>query len=168
MASRPAVPAGRRNGGGKADADRKPDQPENILRPPQTHGPQSPPNPPRARSRGLCGATLALAALSAAGAGGPGPAQAETVVEGARSASPVIDIAAEPGLGKSRLVHEFLQRIPADGTTAVLIGHCARDGAHMPSHRAAPVQSRNVGGPVPGSVSPVGRLSRMPDCGARR
>lgn len=45
-----------------------------------------PPNALRARSRGLRGATLALAALVAAGAGGSTEARAEIAVEGARVA----------------------------------------------------------------------------------
>jgi Ni2+-binding GTPase involved in maturation of urease and hydrogenase len=40
----------------------------------------------------------------------------------------VIDLVAEPGLGKTRLVSEFLQRLQADDAF-VLIGHCAADGA---------------------------------------
>ena len=42
-----------------------------------------------------------------------------------------IDIVAEPGLGKTRLVFEFLQGRPA-GAGAVLIGHCAANGRHTP------------------------------------
>ena len=43
----------------------------------------------------------------------------------------VIDIAAEPGLGKTRLVFEFLQRLKND-EAFVLTGHCAADGQQVP------------------------------------
>ena len=43
----------------------------------------------------------------------------------------VIDLVAEPGLGKTRLVMEFLQRLQAD-EAFVLIGHCAADGQQIP------------------------------------
>jgi class 3 adenylate cyclase/tetratricopeptide (TPR) repeat protein len=49
----------------------------------------------------------------------------------AGTASSVIDVVAEPGLGKTRLVYEFLERLRREDTS-VLIGHCARDGAHTP------------------------------------
>jgi class 3 adenylate cyclase len=43
----------------------------------------------------------------------------------------VIDIAAEPGLGKTRLVFEFLQQLKND-EAFVLTGHCAADGQQVP------------------------------------
>nr|WP_321250768.1 AAA family ATPase [uncultured Ruegeria sp.] len=42
-----------------------------------------------------------------------------------------IDLVAEPGLGKTRLVFEFLQRIGSEGAT-VLTGYCFADGQHVP------------------------------------
>jgi class 3 adenylate cyclase len=49
----------------------------------------------------------------------------------ARERLQVIDLVAEPGLGKTRLVSEFLQRLQAD-EAFVLIGHCAADGQQIP------------------------------------
>jgi class 3 adenylate cyclase len=49
----------------------------------------------------------------------------------ARSKLCVIDLAAEPGMGKSRLVHEFRQRIDKE-RAFVLLGSCSRDGQHTP------------------------------------
>ena len=43
----------------------------------------------------------------------------------------VIDLAAEAGLGKTRLVYEFLQRL-GPGEARVLSGHCAPDGQRVP------------------------------------
>ncbi len=43
----------------------------------------------------------------------------------------VVDLVAEPGLGKTRLVFEFLRRLPSD-ETAVLTGHCFADGQQVP------------------------------------
>ena len=43
----------------------------------------------------------------------------------------VIDIVAEPGLGKTRLVFEFLQRAKAD-EAVVLTGNCSSDGQQVP------------------------------------
>ncbi len=43
----------------------------------------------------------------------------------------MIDVVAEPGLGKTRLVFEFRQRLKAD-EALVLIGHCAADGQRVP------------------------------------
>lgn len=42
-----------------------------------------------------------------------------------------VDIVAEPGLGKTRLVFEFLAGRP-EGSGAVLTGHCAANGRHTP------------------------------------
>jgi len=49
----------------------------------------------------------------------------------ARSQLRVIDIAAEPGMGKSRLLHEFRQRIGKD-RAFVLSGSCSPDGQQTP------------------------------------
>jgi class 3 adenylate cyclase len=49
----------------------------------------------------------------------------------ARSELRVIDISAEPGMGKSRLLHEFRQRIGKD-RAFVLSGNCSRDGEQTP------------------------------------
>ena len=49
----------------------------------------------------------------------------------ARSELRVIDIEAEPGLGKSRLLHEFRQRIGKD-RAFVLSGSCSPDGQQTP------------------------------------
>jgi class 3 adenylate cyclase len=49
----------------------------------------------------------------------------------ARSELCVIDIAAEPGMGKSRLLHEFRQRIGKD-RAFVLSGSCSPDGKQTP------------------------------------
>lgn len=43
----------------------------------------------------------------------------------------VVDVAGEPGIGKSRLVHEFRRRIGADGAV-VLSGSCSPDGQYTP------------------------------------
>ena len=43
----------------------------------------------------------------------------------------VVDISAEPGLGKTRLVFEFLKRLN-DGEALVLTGHCSADGQQIP------------------------------------
>ncbi len=43
----------------------------------------------------------------------------------------VIDIVAEPGLGKTRLVFEFLKPL-REGETLVLTGHCTADGQRVP------------------------------------
>jgi predicted ATPase len=43
----------------------------------------------------------------------------------------VIDIVAEPGMGKSRLLHEFRQRIGKE-RAFVLSGSCSRDGEQTP------------------------------------
>lgn len=45
--------------------------------------------------------------------------------------STAVDLVAEPGLGKTRLVHEFLRRIGDDGVT-VLTGQCAADSQNTP------------------------------------
>ncbi len=49
----------------------------------------------------------------------------------ARSQLRVIDLAAEPGMGKSRLLHEFRSRIGKD-RTFVLSGSCSADGQQTP------------------------------------
>jgi class 3 adenylate cyclase len=49
----------------------------------------------------------------------------------ARSEFCVIDIAAEPGMGKSRLLHEFRQRIGKE-RAFVLSGNCSPDGQQTP------------------------------------
>ena len=49
----------------------------------------------------------------------------------ARSELRVIDIVAEPGMGKSRLVHEFQQRIGKE-RAFVLSGNCSADGQQTP------------------------------------
>ena len=49
----------------------------------------------------------------------------------ARSQLHVIDIAAEPGMGKSRLLHEFRQRVGKE-RAFVLSGNCAPDGQQTP------------------------------------
>ncbi|SHK58984.1 Adenylate and Guanylate cyclase catalytic domain-containing protein [Shimia gijangensis] len=43
----------------------------------------------------------------------------------------VVDLVAEPGLGKTRLVFEFLERATAQNVT-VLAGHCSTDGQQVP------------------------------------
>ena len=43
----------------------------------------------------------------------------------------VFDIVGEPGIGKSRLVHEFIKQIVKDDVQ-VLIGNCIPDGQHTP------------------------------------
>lgn len=40
--------------------------------------------------------------------------------------APIVHVVGEPGIGKSRLVHEFLSQI--DGVATVLAGHCASHG----------------------------------------
>jgi class 3 adenylate cyclase len=49
----------------------------------------------------------------------------------ARSELRVIDLVAEPGIGKSRLLHEFRQRVGKDGVY-VLSGSCSADGQQTP------------------------------------
>ena len=49
----------------------------------------------------------------------------------ARSQLRVIDIVAEPGMGKSRLLHEFRQRIGKE-RAFVLSGSCSPDGQQTP------------------------------------
>ena len=49
----------------------------------------------------------------------------------ARDGLEVIDLVAEPGLGKTRLVYEF-QRQLAAGEARVLTGHCTTDGRNIP------------------------------------
>lgn len=49
----------------------------------------------------------------------------------AENALAVVDLVAEPGLGKTRLVFEFLQRVAAD-KVRVLTGHCFSDRQQVP------------------------------------
>lgn len=54
---------------------------------------------------------------------------------GARSQIHVIDVMAEPGMGKSRLLHEFRQRIGQNAgneTVFILSGSCSPDGRQTP------------------------------------
>ena len=55
----------------------------------------------------------------------------ERGLEKARSELCVIDLVAEPGMGKSRLLHEFRQRIGKD-SAFVLAGSCSPDGQQTP------------------------------------
>jgi class 3 adenylate cyclase len=55
----------------------------------------------------------------------------ERGLERARSEICVVDLAAEPGIGKSRLLHEFRQRI-RNGRVVVLAGSCSPDGQQTP------------------------------------
>jgi class 3 adenylate cyclase len=55
----------------------------------------------------------------------------ERGLDEARASARVIDLAAEPGMGKSRLLYEFHQRIPA-GSGFVLSGNCSPDGQQTP------------------------------------
>ncbi|URD60657.1 AAA family ATPase [Sphingomonas sp. KRR8] len=52
-------------------------------------------------------------------------------LERSRSELCVVDLAAEPGLGKTRLTFEFLEHVPPDGVR-VLQGHCAADSQPIP------------------------------------
>ncbi len=49
----------------------------------------------------------------------------------AQKGTTVVDLVAEPGLGKTRLVFEFLQRVPSD-TTLILKGYCFADRQQVP------------------------------------
>jgi class 3 adenylate cyclase/tetratricopeptide (TPR) repeat protein len=55
----------------------------------------------------------------------------ERALDDARSQLRVIDVVAEPGLGKSRLLHEFRQRIGKD-RAFILSGSCSPDGQQTP------------------------------------
>jgi tetratricopeptide (TPR) repeat protein len=55
----------------------------------------------------------------------------ERGLESARSELCVIDLAAEPGMGKSRLLHEFHQRIGKE-RAFILSGSCSPDGQQTP------------------------------------
>ena len=55
----------------------------------------------------------------------------ERGLEEARRGLHVIDISAEPGMGKSRLLHEFRQRISED-QVFILSGSCSPDGQQTP------------------------------------
>ena len=55
----------------------------------------------------------------------------ERGLDEARSELCVIDLVAEPGMGKSRLLHEFRQRIGKD-RAFVLSGSCSPDGQQTP------------------------------------
>jgi len=48
-----------------------------------------------------------------------------------KTARSVVDLVAEPGLGKTRLVFEFLHQLPSDNV-AVLTGYCFADGQQVP------------------------------------
>jgi class 3 adenylate cyclase/tetratricopeptide (TPR) repeat protein len=52
-----------------------------------------------------------------------------------------VHVVGEPGIGKSRLIHEFLKRAPR--TTRVLAGHCAPFGA-IPLHPFVDILSRRA------------------------
>ncbi|WP_420584991.1 ATP-binding protein [Ruegeria sp.] len=51
--------------------------------------------------------------------------------EKSATARTIVDLVAEPGLGKTRLVFEFLQHLPSDKVT-VLTGYCFADGQQVP------------------------------------
>ena len=55
----------------------------------------------------------------------------ERALDKARSEICVIDLVAEPGMGKSRLLHEFRQRI-SNEHAIVLVGSCSPDGQQTP------------------------------------
>src|SRR5262249_49420458 len=55
----------------------------------------------------------------------------ERGLDKARSEFCVIAVAAEPGMGKSRLLHEFRQRIGKD-RAFILLGSCSPDGQQTP------------------------------------
>jgi class 3 adenylate cyclase len=55
----------------------------------------------------------------------------ERSLDKARSQLCVIDLVAEPGMGKSRLLHEFRQRI-GNNRAFILSGSCSSDGQHTP------------------------------------
>ena len=55
----------------------------------------------------------------------------ERGLDKARSQLCVVDLAAEPGMGKSRLLHEFRQRIGKD-RAFILSGSCSPDGQQTP------------------------------------
>ena len=55
----------------------------------------------------------------------------ERALDDARSQLRVVDIVADPGMGKSRLLHEFRQRIDKE-RAFILIGSCAPDGQQTP------------------------------------
>jgi hypothetical protein len=63
----------------------------------------------------------------------------ERGLDEARSELRVIDLAADPGMGKSRLLHEFRQRIGKD-RAFFLLGSCSPDGQQTP--RFVPGQCR--------------------------
>jgi class 3 adenylate cyclase len=55
----------------------------------------------------------------------------ERALDDARSQLHVVDLVAEPGMGKSRLLHEFRQRIGKD-RAFILFGSCSPDGQQTP------------------------------------
>jgi hypothetical protein len=57
--------------------------------------------------------------------------QLQRALSEARTALRVVDVVGEPGMGKSRLLHEFRQRL-AKGGVFVLSGSCAPDGQGTP------------------------------------
>jgi class 3 adenylate cyclase len=60
-----------------------------------------------------------------------GGEQLERALDMARSELHVVDLAAEPGMGKSRLLHEFRKRIGKD-QAFVVFGSCSSDGQQTP------------------------------------
>ena len=55
----------------------------------------------------------------------------ERALAEARGELRVIDIVAEPGMGKSRLLHEFRQRVGKE-QAFILTGSCSSDGRQTP------------------------------------
>src|SRR5271154_2419603 len=55
----------------------------------------------------------------------------ERALDEAHSQLSVVDLVAEPGMGKSRLLHEFRQRIGKD-RAFILSGSCSPDGKQTP------------------------------------
>ena len=55
----------------------------------------------------------------------------ERALDEARAQLRVVDVVAEPGMGKSRLLHEFRQRIGKD-CAFVVMGSCSPDGQQTP------------------------------------
>jgi class 3 adenylate cyclase len=56
----------------------------------------------------------------------------EGALDDARSQLRVVDVVAEPGIGKSRLLHEFRQRIIGKDRAFILSGSCSPDGQQTP------------------------------------
>jgi hypothetical protein len=55
----------------------------------------------------------------------------ERAFDGTRAQLRVVDLAADPGMGKSRLLHEFRQRIGKE-RAFMLLGNCSPDGQQTP------------------------------------